>query len=188
MRCKVVSVLIMAVLMSACATVRHNEKVEYEKSEVKYPPISLVVNGGSATTGKEIDFQYALFKALAESQMFLGISNDEKYSPFTLEIEINDKNEERGGENTAKAWLGVFSLMLIPITLEHQFNMNAVLKYKGVVVELYSYTVHRKQLISLFKKKEMTRYIGAEVLISHLLRDLAKDKVFSVKKIDNSKG
>jgi hypothetical protein len=181
----IIALLMQAVLLSACAVNPNTyERVEYKKGPpAKYPPIELIINDGNVRSLREGDYHEGIIEALVESELFLGLSTSNGYSPFLFEIEVDEKNDEHDVSNTVKIFASAATLFLVPMVYDMQFNMRASIKYKNKVIAEYEYVIKGRETGSLIHDPIVRTKQAMSVLISYLLRDLQNDTLFDLQKI-----
>ncbi len=176
----------MYVILVSCCAFNPNtyESAEYEKGPpAQYPAIALIVNDGKVRSLREKDVHEGIKEALLKSELFLGVSTNSRYSPFSFEIVVDENNNENDALNTVKLFVSAATLFLVPLVYDRQFNMSVLIKYKNKKIIEYEYVIKGKETGSLAHDPIIRTKQAMSVLISYLLRDIEKDRVFELQKI-----
>jgi len=146
-----VLLLVALVLFTGCSVKTPDaDFTKFDKSKgVKYPEINVLLTSEP--------LQYYMYRdvvmtALNESNMFTGVTVQNPYTPFSLEVNLNSMNkDEANAVGIGKAVLSGSSLGLIPMDLEFQTRGYAKLRYKGVIIDSFNVDSNFKTSFSIYK-------------------------------------
>ncbi|CAB5504648.1 hypothetical protein [Bathymodiolus thermophilus thioautotrophic gill symbiont] len=169
-------VLTLVLLLSACESSQIYQKAPYKTNIAKkYPAVSIIVNDGLYDSFKQVHMHQGIVKSLRKANVFKRISvNNNTITSFTFDIRIQENSEE----NFVGIMILALTLGLIPTERKRHFDMDVTILYKNSILKKLHYSTDGTELLYIGNNFATTIHQAMDSLVSYLLSDIEKEKVF----------
>jgi hypothetical protein len=166
----------LVLLLSACESNQIYQKAQYKANITdKYPVVSIVINDGLYSSPHQAHMYQGIVKSLRKANVFKRINvNSNTGNSFVFDIRVKENSKN----NFFSIMVFASTLGLIPVENHRHFDMDVVILYKNSVIKKFHYSVDGIELLHVGINFTATIHQAMDSLVSYLLRDIEKEKVF----------
>jgi hypothetical protein len=166
----------LVLLLFACESNQIYQKAQYKANITdKYPVVSIVINDGLYSSLHQAHMYQGIVKSLRKANVFKRINvNSNTGNSFVFDIRVKENSKN----NFFSIMVFASTLGLIPVENHRHFDMDVVILYKNSVIKKFHYSVDGIELLHVGINFTATIYQAMDSLVSYLLRDIEKEKVF----------